>query len=255
MKIKIPTIEPKEATIKVSDIEALKQALNDIPKINVLDIIPDDIIEYLRNNPYMIQYVFDKSLNRQGSSKQYFINAKCECCGDISQISLPKGKLVDYITQKREYCCSKCESFKKEQELIKLEDEREAQNKKWLETLSSNTQSYIDEYLNPNNSWKPNVKHYKKRELLCNVPIYDSVISDYIGGMSYHDFLLTPYWKGIAHIVKHKAKYKCEFCYSSDNLNVHHKTYAHHGLEHKYYKSDLICLCQNCHSKFHDKEY
>lgn len=255
MKINIPLIEPKEASIKVSDIETLKQALNNIPKITELNIIPDDVVDYLKNNPDMIQYVFDTRRTGYGSSKKFFINAKCSCCGDINQISLPKGKLVDYIKQKEEYFCPKCLDFKKEQELIKDMEEREARNKQRIEELDYNTQYYINNYLDTDNSWKPDVKHYKKIELLCNVPIYDSVVSDYINGMDYNDFLSTPYWKGIAHIVKHKANYKCEFCYNTNNLNVHHKTYIHHGLEHRYYKTDLICLCKNCHSRFHNKEY
>jgi 5-methylcytosine-specific restriction endonuclease McrA len=35
-------------------------------------------------------------------------------------------------------------------------------------------------------------------------------------------------------------------------VNVHHRTYEHHGEEHQYL-DDLILLCHPCHSKFHGK--
>lgn len=38
-----------------------------------------------------------------------------------------------------------------------------------------------------------------------------------------------------------------------ERLNVHHRNYDCHGKEHKHYKADLICLCEDCHQKFHDK--
>ena len=37
-----------------------------------------------------------------------------------------------------------------------------------------------------------------------------------------------------------------------NTVDVHHKTYEHHGQEHRYL-GDLVLLCRNCHSKFHDK--
>ena len=55
-------------------------------------------------------------------------------------------------------------------------------------------------------------------------------------------------------MVKYKANYKCQLCNNNSLLNTHHKNYNRHGLEHVYWKEDLICLCQNCHEKFHDIE-
>jgi len=71
--------------------------------------------------------------------------------------------------------------------------------------------------------------------------------------LSYNEFLQTKYWKIVREFAIEKACKRCELCYSQTKLNVHHKTYDHHYEEHKYYKTDLIVLCQECHSKFHNK--
>jgi hypothetical protein len=71
--------------------------------------------------------------------------------------------------------------------------------------------------------------------------------------MRYRDFLATDYWSVVRGEMLRKAKQKCQMCYSPLALNVHHKTYEHHGLEHDYLDEDLIVLCQPCHAKFHNK--
>jgi hypothetical protein len=72
--------------------------------------------------------------------------------------------------------------------------------------------------------------------------------------MPYRQFLQTRYWQAIRRYVVYRKKV-CDLCYSSDNLNVHHKTYARHGLEHfaDVVLNDLTLLCRACHAKFHDK--
>ena len=69
--------------------------------------------------------------------------------------------------------------------------------------------------------------------------------------MSYKDFLNTPYWKAISAYLKIKRG-KCEKCGSETELHTHHKTYEHHGTE-IFNLNDLICLCKECHRKFHNK--
>lgn len=64
-------------------------------------------------------------------------------------------------------------------------------------------------------------------------------------------FLSTPYWTAIAAKKKIKAHYCCELCNSQKLLNVHHKTYEHHGYELDN-MNDLIVLCSDCHKKFHN---
>ena len=70
--------------------------------------------------------------------------------------------------------------------------------------------------------------------------------------MNYKEFLQTPYWKAIAGKIRRKANYKCQICGKEKLLNVHHRSYENHGLEHTYKgQRDLIAICQDCHEKFH----
>lgn len=68
--------------------------------------------------------------------------------------------------------------------------------------------------------------------------------------MPYKDYLKTTEWK--ERRIKHlkSAGYRCQVCNSPQQpLDVHHRTYERRGQE--YYK-DLIVLCRDCHSKFHE---
>lgn len=75
------------------------------------------------------------------------------------------------------------------------------------------------------------------------------------GRYKYSEFLKTKYWKIISTYLRYTIN-KCEFQYSHDNthLNIHHRTYDILGKELQSL-SDLVCLCEECHSKFHNKEY
>ena len=70
--------------------------------------------------------------------------------------------------------------------------------------------------------------------------------------LPYDDFLRSSFWRIVREYVLARARHRCELCSSKKNLNVHHKTYKHHGLEH-IHTEDLIALCKRCHAKFHDK--
>jgi hypothetical protein len=68
--------------------------------------------------------------------------------------------------------------------------------------------------------------------------------------MPYREYLQTPEWK--ERRLKHlkSVGHRCQVCNSPiQPLDVHHRTYERRGLE--YYK-DLIVLCRDCHSTFHD---
>lgn len=80
-------------------------------------------------------------------------------------------------------------------------------------------------------------------------------IQSVVSNMEYGDFLKTLYWKTISAIVKEDSGNKCSKCGSTENLEVHHKTYDNHGLEHlkSIQDSDLTCICHKCHSKEHNK--
>jgi len=68
--------------------------------------------------------------------------------------------------------------------------------------------------------------------------------------MPYKEYLLTYHWRTMRSKALKRAHYKCQICGSTKQLNVHHNTYENRG-EEKY--EDLIVLCKDCHSKFHDK--
>lgn len=80
----------------------------------------------------------------------------------------------------------------------------------------------------------------------------NKIIEDEINKMRYSDFLKTQYWRSITKHLKEKAGNKCELCGAENNLQVHHKTYLHHGKE-IFFLDDLCVLCDKCHHQEHEK--
>jgi hypothetical protein len=66
----------------------------------------------------------------------------------------------------------------------------------------------------------------------------------------YQDYLQSLHWQRLAEETKRLAGYRCQVCNSADELCAHHRTYERRGDE---LQSDLICLCRDCHEKFHEK--
>ena len=69
----------------------------------------------------------------------------------------------------------------------------------------------------------------------------------------YSDYQRTLYWYHVSQRTKWAAGYKCSKCGRQENLQAHHLTYEHRGLEAKY-PEDLICLCKRCHTEMHENE-
>ena len=120
--------------------------------------------------------------------------------------------------------------------------------------------SQLSKLLNPDYSFNSQLSPYQKFCTLRDLMPYSAYQCQSDGtqktlcSLKYSEFLNTPYWDAISSEIKRKSKYKCKLCGKNNTaLNVHHRTYEHHGLEF-FYMEDLICLCQNCHTKFHDKE-
>lgn len=65
----------------------------------------------------------------------------------------------------------------------------------------------------------------------------------------YEDYLQTTWWKNVREAALKRAEYRCQVCYSPNNLHVHHRTYERRGKEKD---SDLTVLCSECHKLFHD---
>ena len=66
--------------------------------------------------------------------------------------------------------------------------------------------------------------------------------------MSFTEYQKTPEWGARRRNVLLRAGYRCELCYASGRLQVHHRTYDRYGNE---LLSDLIALCRSCHQRFH----
>lgn len=69
--------------------------------------------------------------------------------------------------------------------------------------------------------------------------------------MPYNEYLQTEHWKEISNKRKHMDWNKCVLCGSESKLNAHHRSYKNKGTVDEI--NDLITLCNNCHSKFHNK--
>ena len=66
----------------------------------------------------------------------------------------------------------------------------------------------------------------------------------------YGEYIKSEWWQKVSWACKWMYGMRCAVCNSAENLNAHHKTYERKGFEHP---EDLICLCNKCHAKFHDK--
>lgn len=67
---------------------------------------------------------------------------------------------------------------------------------------------------------------------------------------NYGEYLNSPEWKAKADACKERAGNRCQLCNKAGRLDAHHRTYERLRNE---LPEDLIALCRECHSKFHDK--
>lgn len=69
--------------------------------------------------------------------------------------------------------------------------------------------------------------------------------------MPYKEYLQTEHWKDVRKKVLRQAKKRCQLCNTKTSvLHIHHRDYSNRGNE---TMRDVICLCADCHAKFHDK--
>lgn len=64
----------------------------------------------------------------------------------------------------------------------------------------------------------------------------------------YHIYIQSKEWKELREQVLERDDYHCVYCYSTENLQVHHLTYK--NFKHEELK-DLITLCKSCHRGEH----
>lgn len=67
--------------------------------------------------------------------------------------------------------------------------------------------------------------------------------------LQYKEYLQTEHWLTLSTKIKEDVG-KCQLCGSTHRLEVHHNNYDNLWNE---TSKDLIVLCHECHSKFHDK--
>ncbi|MGL4348111.1 MAG: hypothetical protein ACRCSV_01445 [Chlamydiales bacterium] len=115
-----------------------------------------------------------------------------------------------------------------------------------------NTSDYLKNYLTPNKNWNKRISPKERINQIRYSNVNWKTVSTHIRKMQYQDFLQTPYWKAISAHSKFKARHRCQICNSAYNLATHHRNYAIHGFEHAHIH-ELVVLCDDCHSKFHNK--
>lgn len=76
----------------------------------------------------------------------------------------------------------------------------------------------------------------------------DDARCDSMRQMPYKDYLQTSFWQLIREWIIEKRGAKCQICNSTENINVHHRSYENLGDERE---EDLVVLCQSCHEIFH----
>ncbi len=99
-------------------------------------------------------------------------------------------------------------------------------------------------------SHKPSRKQARERFAQLVQTITPQAVES-LKSMTYASFLESKYWKIVRDYVVSKSD-GCALCCSGDNLQVHHRRYAHRGEEYKHLK-DLITLCKSCHHWYHTK--
>lgn len=241
------------------------------------DLVDWELVELLRTtstaNIDKVFYKYDDNASREQSI--YFMQIKCPNCGNMRVEEVCKTNITDTIKKMRsednkrarkgsyfgnvELLCPIC--VKEREEKQKAESEK--CSKEFAEERKKRNEEYININLNSERSFKDGISAdvkistiMKSRHLFAqNYFLDDEEIKNVVRKMSYKDFLKTPYWDGVRNYKLKKSGYCCELCKSKGVLNVHHKSYENHGLEHKEQiaDKDLIVLCKDCHEKFHDK--
>ena len=73
-----------------------------------------------------------------------------------------------------------------------------------------------------------------------------------LNNMPYAEYLKTEHWQKLRERAKERDGNKCVLCSSKERLEVHHSSYEHRGRDH-YEIDDIVTLCHECHSKYHNK--
>lgn len=173
----------------------------------------------------------------------YKVERKCSICGKLVKTKMSKSGIVNDIKHKGVAKHNECiaEVKKKEQEI------RWAKEQVKLNNIKSLFDPAFDVVVNKNNI----ITIFNN--LVGMIREVDKfVYRDFVKNIEYKDFLKTPYWKIVSYYKKYSVGFKCELCGKSVNLQTHHLNYDRHFFEHEFYKKDLECLCDDCHTLNHN---
>lgn len=236
------------------------------------DVIDHDVIMlFAEHNIDEVKYLFAK-IEHEQERPTYLIEAKCSVCGKTEYIEVSKTRLFEYIryikrqsskkTRLSERCndigefvCESCRAIKdaeNRKRLAKTEEERSR-------VIKENTDAFISKWLAVGADVPQAERGSYSSSTKFRYEYFSTdrdAVAKHIKSMPYRDFLKTPMWKSISILVKKRSKFRCSLCGTESTyvnpLNVHHRTYEHHGYELSHME-DLICICNKCHAKFHDK--
>lgn len=193
-------------------------------------------------------------------TSMFSVEISCEKCNKLQIKSISKSKLFEYLRvisfpegKKPRFSIfnSKC-AYCQDDERILSEKNKLLEQEQIKNRSEKSTENYIKNYLSPSRAWDYERKFWERWNCIIYPDVNFFTIEKYIKGMLYGDFLMTPYWKVISEKKKRQAEFKCQLCSSKQGLATHHRTYETHGREHENLQ-DLIVLCEDCHSNFHNK--
>ncbi len=191
------------------------------------------------------QEAFDTLISDRSSEETISIETFCDCCLAPMKKPLKFMESMRYLSFIRTFFGddTKCaEEGHICRECIRMEKGNEYRWSEW-------------QWSEPNNNFgKITTGFFSELIELCDDDgEWESRLFERLNMLEYSDFLKTPYWRVISFFVKSKYRWMCANCRNKSNLAVHHKTYKNHGMEHRKWDTDLVCLCNSCHQKEHSK--
>ena len=250
--------------------------------IDIGDTIPLETFEYLNTLSIPTRSALFTLVENSTQGKEgYSLERKCLRCGQseritkISRTAISKCFCLKYDVKNTErYANFLCPSCRK----AYLEEEQKRKEEQKINSIMNYCQDLLDRGLPIPKQYRSYFPDLGKEDVFASQYLsYDvpyrpeNCVRDFIDmqaeyskcdqqsiirkilNIPYRAFLLTPYWRITAAYAKEYFGNKCQLCGSRTNLEVHHRNYDHRGEEIVYWKEDLICLCHECHSKFHDK--
>lgn len=184
---------------------------------------------------------------------------ECRTHGFCTRGDCIKGIVINGVTwaSLKGYVCSVCESLLRAEadEHRKLEQELHEAKLMKLGVRYTQHQQRSSSRGGDYTQWLSSTS-----EKHLNYQTYKHTLGSYkpevIQSMPYQEFLNSRYWRLARVPIWERDNLTCVRCGATrrdTRIDVHHKTYIHHGKEHLH-PEDLECLCRECHVKYHDME-